>query len=697
LLKILRLHIDWLIFVLIVAGFTLVVAQRLGEVPVPQVDESYMMQTSYEMLNRGKLSLPFRHFIGGNIENNWHSLTPVHYVIQTGFFKIFGWGITEGRAFNLTLAIIVLLLVFLIARKLFDLRVGIIAVVMIVCDVFFLERSRFLRNDYSAVMFALAAFCLYEAAERRKSRRLLLASGLTAGAAVMCHTAAIYILAAISVLMLLRRGWRIVKAKEFYLFALGAFAVSAYEIISDIADWANFRLQYRGDKRHFKLFDAMGWLRNLRHEPQRYRRWIAADSMYPDVPRTLTHLFEYLAMLAIAYLLVRMIIGIRRGNLMAEPRNRVLIVTLVVMSFFAIITSQKAVYYMAHLTPWFAIVVGVMMSDGLDLMGRLRRMEWRGSRLPKLAYFASLFCALIFTAMFVYQATKLYKRYITNIRNPELARFEDFKTAIRSVVPEGVCPVAVGDPVLWLAFLEHHLCFGYIEERMQDNVDIDGKEYAMIVDPRIASQWLETIATNHNHLLGELNNTPYGDLQVYYTGTDPRWLALAPLRYQFFGKRRGFASEAGVSQARDVWSADANELAQSARLSSPVIDPEGLLVGQPGQSSRADLFIPLCSNALEPDAVYQIAISADAGPGQWSLLVLDEQTGARLCTREIGEKKKRTNESAELRVFDGVFRTGTNNRVIAGLLPNIQAGAEPFHISRLSIRKVPAEQEKDDR
>ncbi|HXF40326.1 MAG TPA: glycosyltransferase family 39 protein [Blastocatellia bacterium] len=693
-LKILRQNIDWVIFVLIVAGFTLVAAQRLGEVPVPQVDESYMMQTSYEMLNRGKLSLPFRRFIGGNIENNWHSLTPVHYVIQTAFFKVFGWGITEGRAFNLTLAIIVLLLVFLIGRKLFDWRVGIIAVVMMVCDVFFLERSRFLRNDYSAVMFALAAFCLYEAAERRKSWRLFLASGLTAGAAVMCHTATIYILAAISVLMLLRRGWRIVKAKDFYLFALGAFAVSAYEIISDIADWTNFRLQYRGDKRHFKLLDAMGWFRNFRHEPQRYRRWIAADLMYPDVPRTLTHLFEYLAVIAIAYLLVRMIIGIRRGNLIAEPRNRVLIVTLVVMSFFAIITSQKAVYYMSHLTPWFALVVGIMMSDGLDLMGRLRRMEWRGSRLPKFAYVASLICALIFTAMFGYQATKLYKRYITNVRNPELARFEDFKTAIRSVVPEGVCPVEVGDPVMWLAFLEHHLCFGYIEERMQDNVDIDGKEYAMIVDPRIASQWIESLAANHNHLLGELNNTPYGDLQVYYTGTDPRWLERAPLRYQFFGKRRGFASEAAIAQAQDVWSADADELSKRASFPSPLIEPEGLLVGQTGQSSRADLFVPLCSISLEPGGVYQVVLDAQAEPNQWSLLVLDEQSGARLCTQEVGEKRKRTDEPAQrLRVFDGVFRTGTNNRVIVGVIPKAQVVAVPFHVSQLRIRTVPDERD----
>lgn len=263
-------------------------------------------------------------------------------------------------------------------------------------------------------------------------------------------------------------------------------------------------------------------------------------------------------------------------------------------------------------------------------------------------------------------------------------------------MPGGVCPVEVGDPIMWLAFLEHHLCFGYIEERMQDNVDIDGKEYAMIVDPRIANQWLESLAANHNHLLGELNNTPYGDLQVYYTGTEPRWLTLAPLRYQFFGRRRGFASEAAVSQAHDVWSADVNELAQSARLSSPVIDPEGLLVGQPGQSLRADLFIPLCSIALEPDAVYQIAFGAEAQPGQWSLIVLEEQTGARLCTRKIGEKK-RTSESAQLRVLDGVFRTGRNNRVVVGVLPNIQAGADPFHISRLNIRKVPAEPGGDNR
>ena len=212
--KILTRNLDICIFVLLVAGFVSVAAQRLAEVPVPQVDESYMLQTSYEMLTRGKLSLPFRRFLGGDIENNWHSLTPVHYVIQTAFFKVFGWGIGQGRAFNLMLATIVLLLVFLIGRKLFDWRAALIAVVLMICDATFLERSRFLRNDYSAVMFALLTFYLYEVAERRKDWRYFFGSGLAAGAALMCHTSTLYLFAAIPLLMLARRGWRVTQVRK---------------------------------------------------------------------------------------------------------------------------------------------------------------------------------------------------------------------------------------------------------------------------------------------------------------------------------------------------------------------------------------------------------------------------------------------------------------------------------------------------
>src|SRR5215211_5090859 len=142
----LRKNFDFVALAIIISGFILVASQRLATVPVPHTDESYMLQTSYEMLYRGKLALPFRRFLGGNIENNWHSFTPLHYVLQSGFLKLFGWGIPQGRAFNLMMAALLLVRVHTAGRKLFDWRVGLIAVMFLVCDVTFLERSRYLRN-----------------------------------------------------------------------------------------------------------------------------------------------------------------------------------------------------------------------------------------------------------------------------------------------------------------------------------------------------------------------------------------------------------------------------------------------------------------------------------------------------------------------------------------------------------------------
>src|SRR5215475_16147024 len=93
--------IDLLVLALLVGGFVVVAAQRLGTVPVPETDEAYTLQVAYEMVHRGQISLPMYRFLGGNIENVWHSYTPVYFVILGGFLKVFGWGLIQGRIFNL--------------------------------------------------------------------------------------------------------------------------------------------------------------------------------------------------------------------------------------------------------------------------------------------------------------------------------------------------------------------------------------------------------------------------------------------------------------------------------------------------------------------------------------------------------------------------------------------------------------------
>src|SRR5438132_1956785 len=107
---------DFGILTLIVAAFVTLASQRLGTVPVPEGDEAFTLQVPYEMLYRGKLALPMLRYLGGNIENVWHSFIPLYFVLLTGFHKLFGFGLVQGRLFNLITASFTLLMVYLIGR-----------------------------------------------------------------------------------------------------------------------------------------------------------------------------------------------------------------------------------------------------------------------------------------------------------------------------------------------------------------------------------------------------------------------------------------------------------------------------------------------------------------------------------------------------------------------------------------------------
>lgn len=531
--EIFRSHFDFFIFALLLGLFLFVAAQRLGAMPVPETDEAYTLQVGYEMVNRGQLSLPMYRYLGGNIENVWHSYTPLYFVILSAHLKIFGWGLLEGRAFNLITAALVLLMTYLIGRRLFNWRVAMIAVVLLISDQTFFERSRLLRNDFAAAAFAMLAYYLYEIAEEKKRGSYYVASGLAAGAGVMCHTNILYMLGAIGLLMLLSHGWRIVKQRSLYQFTFAALAVMAYEIIYDIIDYKNFVLQNRDDDLHFGLFERWGWLRNIEGEWKRYLRWAAGSADFANVSRATLRVFQLLAIAAVIYLAFLTIRRFKRGDWMRHAAIRLFIVTFVAVFFHAAITSHKEVYYMAHLAPWFALCAGVMLNDGLDsIRAGLRRKT------------ATVAIALA-VALFALQLANTYLGYIRETRNLALASFEEVKSALRSVVPEGVCPVAMKAPELWLAFPEHDRCFATIEKRMMSSLDIDGNEYAVMMPSAFHKNRI-SITREFDakyHLLAELTGTPYGTIRVYYTGRNPAHLALTPKTFQFFGRGRVYLSD----------------------------------------------------------------------------------------------------------------------------------------------------------
>jgi 4-amino-4-deoxy-L-arabinose transferase-like glycosyltransferase len=536
-------YFDFGILALIVSGFVLVAAQRLGDVPVPDSDEAMTLQVPYEILHRDKLAFPMYRFLGGNIENAWHSFTPVYFITLSGFMKRFGWGLAQGRTFNLITAVLVLLMLYLIARNLFGWQVGLIAIVLMISDPVFLARSRLVRNDLLAAAFGLLAFYLYERAEKRGRTWYYAVSGLAAGAGIMCHTNLLYMPCVIAALMLLTHGWKILKTGKPYLFAAGTLAAMAYEIAYDIIDYKNFILQNRGDDVHFRVLQPLGWLNNLLAEPARYVQWFNARGAKVAPQTALLHLFLYLTILAIIYLIVRSLIQLKRGSAMSEPRVRVLAATVIVSLFFAVVTQRKVTQYVVHLAPWFALCVAVLLTDGVTQMLRLRELRWR---FAKPAYGAPMLIVALVVGGFAYELLGQNTSYLASVRDPDRASFDEFKAALRSTVPDGLCPVSVASGYVWLAFPEQDQCyFAYMEARVDEPLDLQGREYALIMHPKFENRLRRLTGAGFEkyHLLGELQKTVYGSFRVYYTGSDPRILACAPKRYYFSGRRRGYVSD----------------------------------------------------------------------------------------------------------------------------------------------------------
>jgi 4-amino-4-deoxy-L-arabinose transferase-like glycosyltransferase len=529
-------RLDLILLITVAGAFTVIASQRLGTVPVPDLaDEPFMLQTPYELLYEGKFAQGMYRFLGGNIENAWRSLEPGCLLTLSGFFKIFGFGLLQARAFNLAAAAGILVVVFFIARRLVDGRAGLAAVILLATDLTFLERSRMVRTDYAPALFAFLAFYLYEVAESRKNWRFYVASGLSAGIGVLGHPNVLYVVAAILLLMLLRRGFRVLKSKDLVLFATALCAVLAYTVISCLANYQDLRLQYRDDEVHFWIFSGRIWWQNILAEPDRYKAWYdGAGLTFPNLPLTVPHLFQALAAIALIYLVVRVLAGSRRID---DARVRILAPTLVAILFFALV-SRKTIYYLVHVQPWLALCAGILLVDAFEA---LRRWCLQNARSARVLYRGLLFATGALLLVYGLLVARQTRRYLREVRNPELASFEEFKAVIRSVVPEGVCPVAVKAPVIWLAFPESDRCFATIEKRMLGSVDIDGKDYALVTLEKGPESWTRALIADH-HLIARLIDSPYGDLSIYYTGINPDILKLEPVRYRFIGRMRGHTS-----------------------------------------------------------------------------------------------------------------------------------------------------------
>jgi len=676
----LKKYFDFAILALVIAGFVYVAADRLATVPLPDTDESMTLQIPYEMLNHGKLGFPMMRFYGGNIENAWHSLTPLAFVTLSGFLKAFGWGLLQGRAYTLITSVLLLLMLYLLGRRLFSWQAGLCAVVLVISDPMFLARSRLVRFDILSAAFALLAFYLYEKAQDNESSWYYLASGVAAGAGVMSHTNVLYIFGVISALMVLKDKWALFRKAKLYLFSAGALAAMGYEIVFAIVDHGNFILQNRKDDVHFRVLEPLGWLRNLATEPARYVRWFEARGARTTTETLLLHFFLLATIVAIIYLIAIAVIRIRNRLSLNEPRVRLVIATVIIALFFAVVIQRKVTHYIVHLAPWFALCVAVLLRDVTDRILRLRNREWRWA---KPVFAGASVIVVIFVAAYGYELLRQNRNYLANVRNPEQASFEEVKTALRSIVPDELCPASIASGYVWLAFPERDDCyFAYMEASLDEPLDLVGKEYALIVKPKFEGRVLKLTGSRFErfHLLGELRRTAYGTLLVYYTGNDPRFEASSPRRYYFFGRQRGYVGDEQLQRGVEVWNASETGFEWKPVSAYQTSAPDDAEEESPDDGRRRGKLMEFCSVDLQPNSIYRVIVETKDLRG-YDLVIMNGQNVSAIDNISASDQ--------ETHRVDGVFKTSGNGRVGFAVRVAGPKAADLPPISHIRIEAIP--------
>jgi hypothetical protein len=269
------------------------------------------------------------------------------------------------------------------------------------------------------------------------------------------------------------------------------------------------------------------------------------------------------------------------------------------------------------------------------------------------------------------------KQYLKTVRYPYRSSFEEFKSVLRSIVPDGVCPVAIRLPTVWLAFPEADYCFATIETRMRSAVDLKGKEYALVIHTDQERYWSTEL--EGLKLIGSMLGTPYGDLSIYYTGLNEAIASRAPQTYRFFSQQRGYVSDDELARAREIWSASGREM--GAHTGVPLPADDLLMLDSERLGSTGNSIVELASIDLEPNTIYKLDFDIATADGQWELIVYSHDTGEWLNQTRITAKQKVEN-------FVLTFGTSRIKLLIRPLEParpsSIRiSGARVFEVKRL--------------
>lgn len=482
---------------MLLGSFLCLALMKIGFHPAPWKDEAWLMQPAFELANNGRMALPMFRHVGGGVGERIYT-DPVFSAALAFWFKLFGFGMTTARVFNLLCSLLVLGLVYAMGRR-FAVLAGVVAIVLLVLDNNFFTTARFLRNDLLCLLWCVSSSYVYL---RHKNSRGLFIAGLLASLGVLTHLNGIYQVGLLGLWTLLDYGPFFFKDRRPWVLAAGLMLVSAPYAATVYLHRDEYLAQWRVfSKGRARGLEAEGLRKNLIEEYRRYRDWKHGVMVMTDNRAVI--FFQALTVVSMIYLLA-LCVRKRLTRAPSDERLHILIAVIWIPLFFALEVSNKTHSYLPHLTVWFALACGVFVRDVFQY-GRARR-----DRLGKALRATVVGLSLVYLSV----ATILPLKYLKYVRTLEPSAYNLFVSRVRQL-PEGYTPVA--SPRHWYLFSDD-TSFRAFSRSLSRKIlagDFSQERFALIVNKREERKLLAVGAESNRLRLWRELDSPYGPMKIY--------------------------------------------------------------------------------------------------------------------------------------------------------------------------------------
>ena len=408
--------------IILLSFFILIYSFNLDKFPNVWGDEAWFSNPAYALAIHGILGTTMK---AGGIANYTYWQPPVFFLLLATSFKLFGFGLTQARMVSVFLGFLTVLFTYLLGKRLYNKRIGLLASLLLISNPLFFYTSRQSRMDIAVACFTLIALYYILIALKDSKPVFYFVSSFFAMLALLSHPNGLMGIIAIILIILVYKvdikGFKLnLKLKEIIFFISGIILPLVPYLYYISLDFPEFKNQFMSNIGG----STSNILTNIISEPTRY---ITLLSFLKIINYPITLKVMIIAGIILTIWGLYYIIKERGFN-----EKFLMIILLTHITLLAVVVVIKLnFWYLSMILPYWSILIVLPFKNKINLL------KDRSIKSTFLKLTLITFLIINFFGIFVIFATSTHYNYL------------QIEEEVQKYIPEG--SVVVGDPTYWIA------------------------------------------------------------------------------------------------------------------------------------------------------------------------------------------------------------------------------------------------------